>query len=311
MFSMNSTKQLRQLHSRASRSSKQARGLENGRKNANAVLAKAKGGACNSIYKLVCYGLVSIMFLISFGCYHLIKSPVQEKRPTQLRNTETGVDQNKESDLASRTQIQASHVTGQDRYPDEYLFIKKKHLDSHWNNKFDSSVKFLSFGSSTGEEAISLATLYFNSKEYSNISFYGVDIDGPTIKQARRNADMIRSQLYSNITFFDGRDTDISFHGKYDVILANSVLCFYDHPLKKVLLHFTFDQFEKTFQSLDASLKVGGLFGMVNSNYNIEDTMLAKNTNQLLNVREILCRESVEKPVHLSLQKARLWIVCG
>ena len=192
-----------------------------------------------------------------------------------IRNAENGVGQNKEGALASQTQIQVSHVTGRDRYPDEYLFIKK-YLDSHWNSKSDSSVKILSFGSSTGEEAISLATLYFNSKEYSYISLYGVDIDGPTVEKATRYADIICSQLYSNITFFDGRHADISVHGKYDVILANSVLCFYEHPLKEVLLHFTFDQFEKTFQSLDASLKVGRLFGMVNSNYNIEDTTLAK-----------------------------------
>jgi hypothetical protein len=80
MFSVNSTKLLRFL---ASRRSKQAKGLKKGRKNANAV--------CNSSYKhklVICYVVVYVVFLISFGRYHLIRSPVQEKEPTQLRNAE-------------------------------------------------------------------------------------------------------------------------------------------------------------------------------------------------------------------------------
>lgn len=74
---------------------------------------------------------------------------------------------------------------------------------------------------------------------------------------------------------FNGREIDISHHGKYDVIFANSVLCFYDKPIEQVLGHFTFEQFTATLWSLHDSLETGGLLVMVNFNYNIEDTELA------------------------------------
>ena len=72
------------------------------------------------------------------------------------------------------SQIQESHVTGMNRYPDEYSFVKN-YVDTNWIGK--SSVKLLSFGSSTGEEVISLATLYFQSPKYKHIAVYGTDID--------------------------------------------------------------------------------------------------------------------------------------
>lgn len=162
------------------------------------------------------------------------------------------------------------------RYPDEYSFVKE-YADSHWSHK-SSSLKLLSFGSSTGEEAISLATLYFNATKYQNIKIYGTDIDQPTIDKATSKAGTTLSHLDSNIniTFFNGKEVDISVYGEYDVIFANSVLCFYDKPVEQVLKHFTFSQFVRTLQSLNDSLKVGGLLAMVNFNYNIEGTEFEK-----------------------------------
>jgi len=174
------------------------------------------------------------------------------------------------------SQMQISHGTSMNRYPDEYLFVKN-YVDSKWNTTF-GDLKLLSFGSSTGEEAISLATLYFNDTKYQHVSIYGVDIDENTLDSARSKVNKLGSQSQRNVTFFHGEKTHLSVHGKYDVIFANSVLCFYNgrKPLGQVLAHFPFSQYKKSLESLDAVLKDGGLLAIVNMNYNFEETELVE-----------------------------------
>ena len=124
-----------------------------------------------------------------------------------------------------------------------------------------------------------MATLYFDSPKYKNFIIFGTDIDEATIDKAIFNADKISSNHHLNITFFNGKNVDLNVHGEYDVIFANSVLCFYNgpnNPVEKILNYFTFSQFTETLQALDNSLKVGGLLAMVNFNYYFEDTDLAK-----------------------------------
>ena len=81
-------------------------------------------------------------------------------------------------------QIQLSHATNLNRYPDEYGAVKT-YFD---HNALLKPGKILSFGSSTGEEAISLVNMYFQSSEYKDWTIYGVDIDEATLKTARDNS---------------------------------------------------------------------------------------------------------------------------
>jgi tRNA1(Val) A37 N6-methylase TrmN6 len=121
-----------------------------------------------------------------------------------------------------------------------------------------------------------LATLYYNETKYQHLSIYGVDIDEATLETARENVIKAGSQIQRNITFFHGKSTPISVYGKYDVIFANSVLCFHPKPLNQILLHFPFSQFENTLQLLDAALEDGGLLAIVNTNYNFNETETSK-----------------------------------
>eukprot|EP00550_Attheya_septentrionalis_P008309 CAMPEP_0198279968 /NCGR_PEP_ID=MMETSP1449-20131203/153_1 /TAXON_ID=420275 /ORGANISM="Attheya septentrionalis, Strain CCMP2084" /LENGTH=310 /DNA_ID=CAMNT_0043975219 /DNA_START=74 /DNA_END=1006 /DNA_ORIENTATION=+ len=174
-------------------------------------------------------------------------------------------------------QLQFSHFTGMNRYPDEYAFVKK-FVDDNMSSK--TNKKILSFGASTGLEVISLATLYYNDIAYSDsIDIYGVDLDEKTLNKARQNvAEHDPPILEPKITFFNGRDKAIEAYGDYDVIFANSVLCLHENgaQLDQITDHFPFKDFEAAIATLDASLNEGGLFAMVNSNYNFKETATAK-----------------------------------
>lgn len=176
-------------------------------------------------------------------------------------------------------QIQKSHGTSMNRYPDEYLAVKL-YLD----HNLDSTPKrkILSFGSSTGEEAITLASLYFNSEKHDDYRIYAVDIDEPTLTIARKNAEKYNIPE-SKIYFFNGMETNIDFYGEYDVIFANSVLCFHGSGnagfasmYEAITTRFPFNDFESTLLTLDASLKEGGLLAIVNSNYEFGDSNVSK-----------------------------------
>jgi len=181
-------------------------------------------------------------------------------------------------------QIQLSHTTAMNRYPDEYAAVKE-YVEEHMASK--PNMKFLSFGSATGLEAISLASLYFYHSKHSDINIYGVDLDQKTLDEAKENvAKQNPPILEPKISFFNGNDADIDDYGKYDVIFANSVLCFHGRgkiPAKAITKHFSFDDFEATLTDLDASLREGGLFAMVNSNYYFEDSVVAKRYKRVAN----------------------------
>ena len=193
---------------------------------------------------------------------------VAEKRSEMER---LAINSTQKADSLLQVQVQHSHFTLMNRYPDEYSLVKDCFVG---RDNFDD-FKVLSFGSSTGEEAISLATLYFNGAEHQNVTIYGADVDHKTLTKAKDNVDQLGSQIQRTIIFFNGKYTPISVHGKYDVIFANSVLCFHPKQLNEILAHFPFSQYEESLELLDASLKDGGLLAMVNMNYNFEETALA------------------------------------
>ena len=176
--------------------------------------------------------------------------------------------------MKTNVQIQDSHVTGMNRYPDEYLSVKT-FIDSQWE-RWKTGTRILSFGSSTGEKAISLASLYFHGNKYQNVTFYGVDLDEKSVEVARKKVVQMTARE-SKIVFFNGKGTNIDVHGPYDVIFANNVLCFHGpFPIETVVARLPFNDFQKMLTTLDASLKEGGLLAMVNMNYYFEDTELSK-----------------------------------
>ena len=130
----------------------------------------------------------------------------------------------------------------------------------------------LSFGSSTGEEAITLATMYFNDTKFN---LFGVDLDQESIDKAKASVASQDPKLDSGkVTFFNGKDVDIREYGPYDAIFANSVLCYHGtrgvNP-KSIVDKYPFADFEASLGYLDASLNVGGVLAIVNTNYHFSD----------------------------------------
>jgi len=161
-----------------------------------------------------------------------------------------------------------------------------------------SAASILSFGSSTGEEAITLATDYFGGPKYANVKIFGADIDEPTLEKARENIRKQSSRIpESKIVLFNGRNTNIDVHGRYDIIFANRVLCYHGpYPLEQIVNRFPFSDFESILATLDASLKVGGIIAIVNMSYNFEDSELARRYEPVsMCTGNLVPRVSIEK----------------
>lgn len=177
--------------------------------------------------------------------------------------------------------MQISHATSSDRYPDEYSAVR----DYLKANSQTTNVNLLSFGSSYGNEAISLSTLYFNETTgFHNVSIQGFDIDTDTIEKARsdvssHNKEHVGGAVALPIQFYDGRTTPLDIHGMYNAIFANSVFCDATsdpYTVQAVINHFPFQDFESNLLTLDSVLKEGGLLAMVSTSYKFEDSSLAK-----------------------------------
>ncbi|KAL3786024.1 hypothetical protein HJC23_006976 [Cyclotella cryptica] len=204
---------------------------------------------------------------------HLVEAP-DKTTPVEGAPIEA-VRNDTDSDMIISKAMQVSHATNMNRYPDEYLAVKEfLRKRSSSGNK----VKILSFGSSYGDEAISLAALYFNEEEgFPDVAIYGYDIDEETLNSAKEN--VARRGKPLPIHFFDGRKTPLNIDGKYDAIFANSVLCDATSDpltLAAVEAHFPFQDFEASLSKLDAALSDGGVLAIVNSSYNFADSTLAK-----------------------------------
>ena len=207
----------------------------------------------------------------------------------------------KQQQETGQSQIQLSHFSKMNRYPDEYKAVREHLRGPGSNNKvskyklitFSSStgknIKLLSFGSSTGEEAITLATMYYPDDNGSgdNTIVFGVDLHQESIDKAKASwASWVTATTNKGgkiisegkVTFFNGRDTNISAHGPYDAIFANSVLCYHDVGVnpKKILEKFPFEQFESSLGYLDANLKVDGILAIVNTNHHFSRSEVSK-----------------------------------
>lgn len=195
--------------------------------------------------------------------YSGLGQPVEPSLPTEKQNS------------AGRIQIQESHSSAFNRYPDEYSSVEEYFHEDRKKKK-----KLLSFGAANGMEAITLAAMYFNDTIYDDAAVFGVDLHQPSLDQGKATAAAYDPNFREGkITFFNGEDTKISAHGPYDAIFANSVLCFHGsrgvNP-KSITEKYPFENFEASLGYLDGSLKVGGVLAIVNSNYHFFDSNISK-----------------------------------
>lgn len=183
------------------------------------------------------------------------------------------------NDIKVSNVMQVSHATGKNRYPDEYAAVQ-----SYLRTQFpEKPLKLMSFGSSYGDEAISLATLYFNETEgFSDVTIYGFDVDDDTLIRAREYVDNYAHNAKRSplpIQFFDGRNTSLNIDGTYDAIFANSVLCdATSQPMtvEVVEKQIPFEYFESTLAKFDDLLNERGVIAIVQSSYLFKDSHLAE-----------------------------------
>ena len=152
---------------------------------------------------------------------------------------------------------QHAHDTLYDRYPAIYQQVSRLALET-----FGNAPKVMSFGSSTGLEALTLAQRYFEKSV-----IVGVDVDEVTLSQARSTCANVSSRVF----MFNGEKTALGALGLYDVIFANSVLC--RHPWDPRPENvYQFSLFEQTIATLSEVLRPRGILCIINPNYRIEDT---------------------------------------
>lgn len=117
---------------------------------------------------------------------------------------------------------QISHATARNRYP--HVFTEVHKLSQSLKN--GHAPKILSFGSSTGVEALTLASKYFHHSV-----IVGIDVDDKTLNEARENT--LRANFSDRVFFFNDLKLPLHSLGTYDIIFADSVLCHHPWDFRK------------------------------------------------------------------------------
>jgi hypothetical protein len=160
------------------------------------------------------------------------------------------------------TQLQVMTNTSYNRYP--HVFEAVAPLLSE-------GARVLSFGCSTGAEALSLAHIYLKN---SRIVGADVDVDALEIANSRIPAEPVNG---NHVSFFLSTDQWLSEQPLFDCILSMSVFCVWPKTkgMENIAGVFPFALFESMLAKLDDALKIGGLLVLYNTNYFFEDTLLA------------------------------------
>lgn len=145
-------------------------------------------------------------------------------------------------------------TTAINRYPDIFKFC--------YDNRKKYNCKILSFGSSSGEELVTLAMFFGNSE------IFGVELDEDSIKTAKKNTKNVeRINISNNIP-----------DEKFDIIFCMSVLCRWPETasINDTSNIYNFNQFENIIIKLDDKLNKDGFIVIYNSNFLFEDTEVSK-----------------------------------
>lgn len=161
------------------------------------------------------------------------------------------------------------NYTKLDRYP-EIFSLAKSYFEAQAekrgsNGEGDRPLRLLSFGCSTGEEAISLRQ-YFPEAE-----IVGVDISEWNLEQARQRVDD------PEIRFLFSNAENLEANGPYDAIFCMAVLLRIAHrmePAPSSADVYPIEKFEEQVRELDAHLRPGGLLVIYHTNYHLRDTSL-------------------------------------
>jgi len=159
--------------------------------------------------------------------------------------------------LAGDSLLQSASTTELNRHPDIFNELKTRF------GKED--IRVLSFGCSTGEECKSLSEYLPEAK------IVGIDINKKSIENAQAN------YASENVQFILKEPKDLRLLGKFDVIIAISVLC--KHPeaelINDISSIFPFDKYESIVSSLDQLLNEEGLLFIRSSNFRFKDTRIS------------------------------------
>jgi SAM-dependent methyltransferase len=158
----------------------------------------------------------------------------------------------------SSSQLQRAHNTLFDRYPVTYAAARDLPRDT------TAPPSILDFGCASGEEAYTLATIYFPLA-----TLHGYDLDPRILTRARQ----LNRNVSDRVHFYDGHHVSLGKHGPYDIIFANSVLCLYPRPVDADVA-FPFSRFQQIVRDLHHVLVPGGVLVAVNTNYRVTDTNL-------------------------------------
>jgi len=159
--------------------------------------------------------------------------------------------------LAGDSLLQSASTTELNRHPDIF-----NELNSRLSKE---NIRVLSFGCSTGEECKSL------SEYLPEAEIVGIDINKKSIEIARSN--------YSseNVQFVLKEPKNLNSLGKFDVIIAISVLC--KHPeaelINDISSIFPFEKYESIVSELDQILNKEGLLFIRSSNFRFKDTLIS------------------------------------
>ncbi len=164
--------------------------------------------------------------------------------------------------MAEPFQFQGAGSTSLDRYPREF-FVARSVLQ-HSGGK---PPRVLSFGCSTGEEAVSLLRLFGGGV------VVGLDTSAAAIKAARS-----RNTADGRITYDISSPESLRKYAPYDIIFAMSVLCAWpkSREVDDISTIFPFSRFEEVVRSLDSVLRPGGVLVLFNCNFEFLDTSVSR-----------------------------------
>lgn len=161
------------------------------------------------------------------------------------------------------TQQQLLNHTALDRYPSVFAAAAanaRPTATRGWRT-------ILSYGCSTGEEAVTLADKYFPDD-----IVIGLDVSEPALVVARER------HPNGRIIYDDSTPETLAKYGPFDCIFAMSVLCRWPatFELEDCSRVYTFKEFETAVETLDRHLKPRGVFTLYNSNFSFLDTVVAE-----------------------------------
>jgi hypothetical protein len=122
------------------------------------------------------------------------------------------------------------------------------------------TLKILSFGCSTGEEVVTIRSIFRDA------ALYGCEIEPISLEAAAATVGHLA-------TIFKSDAAAIRDHGPFDLINCSSVLCL--NPPTNINQLFPSTEFDKLLSVLDGALHPGGLLAITNASYRFHDSPLA------------------------------------